>query len=150
MDQKIIQIHDKKFEPFIKFAEIDKAVAKIADRMNEDLHDKKPLFLAILNGSFMFASDLFHKIDFLWKFHKVHHAPRVLNILTAARFHPVERAVNYIINSAVAATITALFLFFTSYKVEIVTVLNAGIFFILFPVIIFTLIYVYLNKRLSI
>lgn len=60
----MIQIHDKKFKPFIKFAEIDKAVAKIADRMNKDLHDKKPLFIAVLNGAFMFASDLFHKIDF--------------------------------------------------------------------------------------
>jgi len=64
MNQKVIQIHDKKFEPFIKFEEIDQAVAKIANRMNKDLHDKKPLFIAILNGSFMFASDLFHKIDF--------------------------------------------------------------------------------------
>ena len=64
MNQKVIQIHDKKFEPFIKFDEIDKAVEKIAHRMNKDLHDKKPLFIAVLNGSFMFASDLFHKIDF--------------------------------------------------------------------------------------
>lgn len=64
MSQKTIKIHDKEFAPFIKFEEIDKAVTKIADRMNKDLHDKKPLFMAILNGSFMFASDLFHKISF--------------------------------------------------------------------------------------
>jgi len=60
----VIQIHDKKFKPFIKFDEIDKTVGKIADRMNKDLHDREPLFIAILNGSFMFASNLFHKIDF--------------------------------------------------------------------------------------
>ena len=60
----MIKIHDKNFKPFIKFEEIDKAVGEIADRMNKDLHDREPLFIAILNGSFMFASDLFHKIDF--------------------------------------------------------------------------------------
>jgi len=60
MDQKIIKIHDKHFAPFIKFEEIDRAVSQIADRMNKELHDKNPLFIAILNGSFMFASDLFH------------------------------------------------------------------------------------------
>lgn len=64
MDQKVIKIHDKTFEPFIKFDEIDKAVTKIADRMNKELYDKNPLFIAVLNGSFMFASDLFHKLDF--------------------------------------------------------------------------------------
>jgi len=64
MNQKVIQIHDKKFKPFIKFDTIDKAVERIASRMNKELHDKKPLFIAVLNGAFMFASDLFHKIDF--------------------------------------------------------------------------------------
>jgi hypoxanthine phosphoribosyltransferase len=64
MNPKVIQIHDKKFETFIRFAEIDKAVEKIANLMNKELHDKRPLFIAVLNGSFMFASDLFHKIDF--------------------------------------------------------------------------------------
>ncbi len=64
MNQKTINIHDKHFAPFIKFEEIDRAVAQIADRMNKELRDKNPLFIAILNGSFMFASDLFHKLDF--------------------------------------------------------------------------------------
>jgi len=64
MNQKIIKIHDKHFAPFIKFEEIDRAVSQIADRMNKELHDKNPLFIAILNGSFMFASDLFHKLNF--------------------------------------------------------------------------------------
>jgi len=64
MDQKIIKIHDKTFAPFIKYAEIDQAVTSIAKRMNKDLRDKNPLFIAVLNGSFMFASDLFHKLEF--------------------------------------------------------------------------------------
>lgn len=64
MNQKKIKIHDKEFTPFIAYAEIDKIVSGVADKMNIDLRDKNPLFIAILNGSFMFAADLFHKIDF--------------------------------------------------------------------------------------
>ncbi len=64
MDQKIIKIHDKEFAPFIPFAKIDQAVSRIAGQMNTELHDKNPLFVAVLNGSFMFASDLFHKLEF--------------------------------------------------------------------------------------
>ena len=64
MDQKMIKIHDKTFAPFIKYAEIDQAVTSVANRMNKDLRDKNPLFIAVLNGSFMFASDLFHKLEF--------------------------------------------------------------------------------------
>lgn len=64
MDQRNKKIHDKEFAPFIEYAEIDKAVAAIAKRMNKDLFDKNPLFIAVLNGSFMFAADLFKKIDF--------------------------------------------------------------------------------------
>lgn len=64
MDIQNITIHDKNFEPFILFEEIDQAVGNIADRMNKDLKDKNPLFLVILNGSFMFAADLFKKLAF--------------------------------------------------------------------------------------
>lgn len=64
MNQKTIKIHDKEFAPFIPFEKIDKAVSEIANKMNKDLKNKNPLFIAVLNGSFMFASDLFHKIDF--------------------------------------------------------------------------------------
>jgi hypoxanthine phosphoribosyltransferase len=64
MSQKTIKIHDKTFAPFISYAEIEKAVSRISDRMNNELNGTNPLFVAILNGSFMFASDLFHKIDF--------------------------------------------------------------------------------------
>lgn len=64
MNQKKIKIHDKEFAPFIPYEKIDKSVSAIADRMNAELHDKNPLFIAVLNGSFMFASDLFHKLNF--------------------------------------------------------------------------------------
>jgi len=54
-----IQVHDKFFTPYITAAEIDAQVKKIADRLSKDYADRKPLFIAILNGSFMFAADLF-------------------------------------------------------------------------------------------
>src|SRR5689334_6998474 len=58
----VIRVHDKTFEPYLTAKEIDAAIAKMADQINQDYEDKKPLFIAILNGSFMFASDLFKKL----------------------------------------------------------------------------------------
>ena len=57
-----ILVKDKYFVPSITAAEIDKAVTKIADRMNKDLEGKDPLFIVVLNGAFMFASDIFKKL----------------------------------------------------------------------------------------
>lgn len=59
---EIIQVVDKKFAPFIKEDRINEAVQKIADQINLELKDKNPLFIVVLNGAFMFASDLFKKI----------------------------------------------------------------------------------------
>jgi len=60
---QIIQVKDKKFKPYLSAKEIDLAVEKVANKINEDYKGKKVFFLAILNGSFMFASDLLKKID---------------------------------------------------------------------------------------
>lgn len=60
---KIIKVRDKEFSLFIKFEEIDTAIAKVASGINKDLKGLEPLFLVILNGAFMFAADLFKKID---------------------------------------------------------------------------------------
>lgn len=57
-----IQVLDKKFQPYIKAQEIKEQIDKLANQINEDYADKKPLFIAILNGSFMFASDLFKEL----------------------------------------------------------------------------------------
>ncbi len=57
-----IKIHDKYFKPFIGKEEIEKAVQRMANRINEDYKGKIPLFLVILNGSFMVAADLLKKI----------------------------------------------------------------------------------------
>lgn len=57
-----ITLHDKEFRPFIKAAEIDRVISEMAGRMNQELQSEKPLFLSILNGSFMFTSDLIKQI----------------------------------------------------------------------------------------
>lgn len=57
-----IKVHDKEFIPFLSAAEIDVQVQRVADEINRDYEGKKPLFVAILNGSFIFASDLLKKV----------------------------------------------------------------------------------------
>lgn len=55
---KSVSIKDKEFELFIPEHEIIEAIKQIAQKMNEDLKDKDPLFVCVLNGSFMFAAEL--------------------------------------------------------------------------------------------
>ena len=57
-----IQIKDKKFAISITEEDILKEVDRVAEEINRDLKDKNPLFLSVLNGSFMFTSDLMKRI----------------------------------------------------------------------------------------
>ena len=54
----MIHLHDKTFETFISSEEINFAIANIAKQMDDDFFDDVPVFLGILNGSFMVMSDL--------------------------------------------------------------------------------------------
>jgi len=58
-----IKVKDKEFAIFIKSDAILKQVERVAQQINVDYKDKKPLFLVVLNGAFMFASDLFKKLS---------------------------------------------------------------------------------------
>ncbi len=62
--KNVITVLDKKFEIFVKSDEIRSIIKKMAEQINKDLRDKDVIFLGILNGCFMFASDLFKSIDF--------------------------------------------------------------------------------------
>ena len=64
MESNIVQVHDKYFEPFIGEEAIQKEVTRLAFEMNRDLAGKDPIFLGILNGAFMFASDLYKQLNF--------------------------------------------------------------------------------------
>lgn len=57
-----VQVRELVFEKFISREEIDAAVQHVADGINRDFEGKNPLLLAILNGAFIFASDLMRKI----------------------------------------------------------------------------------------
>lgn len=58
-----IKLKDLTFKPYISSAEIATAVKNVAARINEDLADKNPLFICVLNGAFVFAADLFREIN---------------------------------------------------------------------------------------
>lgn len=58
-----ITVHNREFTPFIKNAEIEKEIRRIASEIEKDYRGKRPLFIAILNGSFMFASELFKHLS---------------------------------------------------------------------------------------
>ena len=58
----IVKIKDKSFKTSIPEAEILKKVQVVADRINQDYAGKKPVFLAVLNGAFIFAADLMRMI----------------------------------------------------------------------------------------
>ncbi len=54
-----IRVHDKTFDIYLSEAAIQERVKNIAEIINKEYQGKRPLFIAILNGSFMFAADLF-------------------------------------------------------------------------------------------
>ena len=53
-----VKIHDKEFAISIPYEKIKSVVEEMAEKMNRDLEGKRPLFLCILNGSFMFGSEI--------------------------------------------------------------------------------------------
>ncbi len=62
---KVIKILDKKFQLVIQNSVITKTIERLAKEMNKDLEGKNPLFISILNGSFIFAADLYKRISLL-------------------------------------------------------------------------------------
>jgi len=57
-----IQVLDKTFEPYLKEAAIQEKITELAGTLNQDYAGKRPLFLSVLNGSFLFTADLFKQI----------------------------------------------------------------------------------------
>jgi hypoxanthine phosphoribosyltransferase len=58
-----ISLHNKEFDIFIGHQVIIESVDKVAAAINRDYAGKCPIFLSILNGSFMFTSDLLQRIE---------------------------------------------------------------------------------------
>lgn len=59
----VIQVLDKTFRVSIPEAQIQKEVRRVAQEIKQDLDGKEPLFLPVLNGSFIFAADLLREVD---------------------------------------------------------------------------------------
>ncbi|WP_165021080.1 hypoxanthine phosphoribosyltransferase [Dysgonomonas sp. ZJ279] len=60
---KSVKIKDKEFELFLTQETIETAIDNIAQKISDDLKDKNPLFICVLNGSFMFASELMKRVS---------------------------------------------------------------------------------------
>jgi len=59
-----IQVHDLTFKMYLPAADIQQKVKELSVQLTNDYKDKKPLFVAILNGSFIFAADITRACDF--------------------------------------------------------------------------------------
>ena len=59
----VVKVHDKSFDTFLSEETILNRIKEMASEINRDYAGKKPFFIAILNGSFMFASDLFKQLN---------------------------------------------------------------------------------------
>ncbi len=59
----VVKIHDREFVKSISREEIAAQVKRVAERINKDYAGKRPLLLGVLNGCFMFASDLMKELE---------------------------------------------------------------------------------------
>ena len=59
----IVNVEHRSFELFIEENEIQASIKKVAGEINSRYQGKKPLFLGVLNGAFMFAADLLKYIE---------------------------------------------------------------------------------------
>ncbi|MDB5235046.1 MAG: hypoxanthine phosphoribosyltransferase [Hymenobacter sp.] len=62
MGQSHITVHNKAFRPYLSTAALEEAVVKLAARLSADYAGREPLFVVVLTGAFMFASDLLKHI----------------------------------------------------------------------------------------
>ncbi len=60
----VVKVHERIFEPLITKEQIDARVKVIAGYINLEYAGKHPIFLAVLNGAFIFAADLLRQLEF--------------------------------------------------------------------------------------
>ncbi|MDX5419379.1 MAG: hypoxanthine phosphoribosyltransferase [Hymenobacteraceae bacterium] len=63
MEPRTITLHDCQFSTYMYEEEIIARIHMLAEQLEQDYADKNPLFLAVLNGSFMFTADLMKRIN---------------------------------------------------------------------------------------
>jgi len=60
----VIQLHDKTFVPFLTAVDIDAVLNRMAWEVEADMKEEVPVFIGVLNGSFMMASDFVKKYSY--------------------------------------------------------------------------------------
>ncbi|HQQ94849.1 MAG TPA: hypoxanthine phosphoribosyltransferase [Bacteroidia bacterium] len=60
---QLVTLHDRQFKPYISQQQIAEAVKRIAEQIELDYKDELPFFLVVLNGAFMFATDLLRSFN---------------------------------------------------------------------------------------
>lgn len=58
-----VKLHDLEFMPYLSETELAEIVGRLSAKINQKFEGKSPLFVVVLNGAFMFASDLFKKVE---------------------------------------------------------------------------------------
>ena len=58
-----IKVHDQYFKPYLREAQIHERISAMGQSISKEYQNNRPLFIAILNGAFMFASDLFKEVS---------------------------------------------------------------------------------------
>lgn len=61
---ELVKLHDKEFKPYISAEEIHDNLVKLAEGLSADIKKSFPLFIVVLNGSFIFAADLVKLLKF--------------------------------------------------------------------------------------
>ena len=84
MPQSEIQLHDKRFVPYLDAGKIAEAVARVATQINADYAGREPVFLSILNGAFMFTADLLKLVSI----------PSVVSFVKLASYHGTQSTGN--------------------------------------------------------
>ncbi|MBR1870131.1 MAG: hypoxanthine phosphoribosyltransferase [Bacteroidales bacterium] len=64
--EKIITLKDKKFRPYIPYAEVEAAIDAVARKVNDDFRDSEdiPVVLCVLNGAIIFTAELLKRLEF--------------------------------------------------------------------------------------
>lgn len=60
--EQTIQVSDRKFKHYLSQEQIQAEVSRVAEQISKDLAGTHPLFVCVLNGAFVFASDLFRRV----------------------------------------------------------------------------------------
>ena len=76
----MIQVKDKHFKPYISRERLDLEIKRVSSELMSEYGDKSPFFLGVLNGSFMFISDLMKEFS----------APCELGFVKAASYEGME------------------------------------------------------------